>query len=182
MGDWYPVTGFYFSVRFVGGLATLASLTDSSFKEVSGLEMKVDTETITEGGVNNYLWKVPKPTEYSNLVLKRGVSPQVSLISTWVKSTMGSVLSSTISPITVIVLLMNEKSIPLSGWACMNAFPVKWKISEFDSMKNEVVIEELEFSYTHFIEIPVAALGNSITSAISAVSLRYSNNPTFYAC
>lgn len=170
MSSWYPVTGFYFSVRFVGGATTLASATDTSFKEVSGLEMKVETETINEGGVNNYAWKVPKPTTYSNLVLKRGVSPQLSIISTWVKSTMGSVLSSTISPITVIVLLMNEQSIPLSGWACMNAFPVKWKISDFDSMKNEIVIEELEFTYTYFIEIPVASLGNSITSALSAVS------------
>lgn len=169
MSDWYPVTGFYFSVKFVGGLVTLASAVDSSFKEVSGLEMNVDTEPITEGGVNNYVWKVPKPTTYSNLVLKRGVSSELSLISIWVKSTMGSVVSSTISPITVIVLLMNENSIPLSGWACMNAFPVKWKISDFDSMSNEVVIEEIEFSYTHFIEIPVALLGNSISSAVSAI-------------
>lgn len=170
MSNWYPVTGFYFSVRFVGGLATVASATDTSFKEVSGLEMKVETEPITEGGVNNYVWKTPKPTTYSNLVLKRGVSSQVSLISTWVKSTMGNVLSSTISPITVIILLMNEQSIPLSGWACMNAFPVKWKISDFDSMKNEVLIEEIEFTYTYFIEIPVASLGNSVSSAISAIS------------
>lgn len=151
-------------------MATVASATDSSFKEVSGLEMKVETETITEGGVNNYVWKTPQPTTYANLVLKRGVSSQVSLISTWVKSSMGSVFSSTLSPITVIVLLMNENSIPLSGWACVNAFPVKWKISDFDSMKNEVAIEELEFTYTHFIEIPVASLGNSISSAISAIS------------
>ncbi len=170
MSDWYPVTGFYFSVKFVGGLITLASAVDSSFKEVSGLEMNIETEPIPEGGVNNYVWKVPKPTTYSNLILKRGVSSELSLISIWVKSTMGGVVSDTISPITVIVLLMNENSIPLSGWACMNAFPVKWKISDFDSMSNEVVIEELEFSYTHFIEIPVALLGNSVSGAVSAIS------------
>ncbi len=49
-------------------------------------------------------------------------------------------------------------------------FPVKWKISDFELMSNEVVIEELEFSYTHFIEIPVALLGNSVSGAVSAIS------------
>lgn len=170
MSDWYPVTGFYFSVKFIGGLATIASATDSSFKEVSGIEMKVDTESIAEGGLNNYAWKVPKSVSYSNLVLKRGVSSEMSLISTWVKTTMGRVYSSSLSPITVLVLLMNESGVPLSGWACFNAYPVKWKISDFDSMKNEVAIEEIEFTYTHFLEVPMASLGNSVSSAVTAIS------------
>lgn len=168
--DWYPATGFYFSVSFIGGVATVASATDSSFKEVSGIEMKVNTDEIQEGGVNNYVWKVPKSVSYSNLVLKRGVMPKVSILGTWVKESIDSVYSSAMKPITVLVLLMDQDGIPLSGWAFFNAFPVKWDLSGFDSMKNEYVVESIEFSYTNFKEFPVSALGNSISSAVSMVS------------
>ena len=72
MSDWYPVTGFYFSVKFIGGLATVASATDSSFKEVSGIEMKVETDTIYEGGLNNFSWKVPKSVSLFKPCFKKG--------------------------------------------------------------------------------------------------------------
>ena len=45
---------------------------DTSFQEVSGLEVQFETEDVVEGGQNRFVHRLPTRTKYSNLLLKRG--------------------------------------------------------------------------------------------------------------
>ena len=154
-GEWYPVPGFYFKVLVVG----IAPTTDDcSFQEVSGIEVELQTENIEEGGVNSHSWNVPKGMRYSNLVLKRGVLPAVSYLSTWVQMVMASDFSDPVSPKNIVVTLNNENGIPLYAWGFANAYPVKWSIASLDSQKNDYLAESIEFQYQYFRQVPVAAL------------------------
>lgn len=160
-GEWYPVPAFFFKVLVVG----IAPTTDDcSFKEVSGIEAEMQTETIEEGGVNSYQWVVPKGMRYSNLVLKRGVMPAMSYLSTWVQMVMIGDLAEPISPKNILVSLNNEKGIPVYAWGFANAYPVKWQMDSMDSMKNEYLVESLEFQYQYFVQVPVSALTSRIAS------------------
>lgn len=153
-GDWYPVPGFYFKVMVVGIMPTTD---DCSFKEVSGIDVQMEIEAIDEGGVNSHQWNVPKGMKYSNLVLKRGVLPAMSYLSTWIQMVMSSEFTDEISPKNIVVILFNESGIPLYSWAFANAVPVKWTIDPLDAMKNEYLVESIEFQYQYFKQVPVAA-------------------------
>ncbi|MFT6844600.1 MAG: phage tail-like protein [Flavobacteriales bacterium] len=144
-GTWYPVTGFYFKVEVDG----ISDAVDNSFKEVEGLSMEMELEEFKEGG-NNQLLQVPKRMKKKNLVLKRGLVPAQSKLMTWVEKTVSSDLSSPITLKTILVKLLNEKGNPLLVWTFNNAYPIKYDLSNLDAMKNDCLVETMEFSYTNF--------------------------------
>jgi len=146
MSDEYPPVAFYFTLSFEGESG------ESSFKEVSGISMEMDTEEIAEGG-NSYKHRVPTSVKFSNLVLKRGLVPKDSAIVQWCSDTLESGLSTGITTKSITVSLLDEEANPLSTWNFQNAWPVKWSVSDFHSMNNEIAIETLEFSYSAFTKV-----------------------------
>lgn len=141
----YPLPGFYFRLTFPLELG----LADTSFKEVSGMSMEMGIEEIAEGGENRFKHRVPTGAKYQNLVLKRGVTSSISVLSLWCEATIAGGLSSKIITQTVILSLLDEDSFPIKNWSFINAWPVKWEFSPLDSMKNEILIESLELSYDY---------------------------------
>ena len=137
---WQLSVAFYFSVCIDGEIFP--------FKEVSGLNIEMELETISEGGLNEYQHQLPKQIKHGNLVLKGAKLPLDCELISWVKKTLENDFSTPIKPKSVVVALLNEKGTPLYSWTCANAFPVKWEVDALDADKNSVLIETLEFSYT----------------------------------
>ena len=48
------------------------------------------------------------------------------------------------------VMLLDENDAPLTTWHFKHAYPIKWTIGEFNSMKNELVIETVSLKYSSF--------------------------------
>ena len=69
-----------------------------------------------------------------------------------------------ISPKDIVVVLNNENGVPLYAWGFANAYPVKWVIDPLDSMKNDYLVESIEFKYQFFRQIPVAAAYNRLVN------------------
>ncbi len=139
----YPPVAFHFSVSFGadGG--------ETSFMEVSGIESRLETITIREGGENRFHHTLPVRAKYPNLVLKRGMIKDSAVIS-WCRKAIENL---DIEPITLQVILLNEVHEPLAGFNFINAYPVKWSISGLDAGRNEIVVETLELSYQYFRRI-----------------------------
>jgi phage tail-like protein len=146
MGENYPPVSFYFQLTFSG----VSGKTEASFKEVSGITMEMGIEEIAEGGVNTFKHRVPTSAKYSNIVLKRGLVAKNSALAKWCLDTLGNGLEETIETKNIIVNLMGENGKPLKSWSFVNAWPVKWVASDFNSMNNEIAIETLEFAYSYF--------------------------------
>jgi len=144
-GD-YPPVSFYFQLTFSG----VSGKTEASFKEVSGITMEMGIEEIAEGGVNTFKHRVPTTAKFSNLVLKRGLVAKNSALAKWCLDTLGNGLEETIETKNIIVNLLDENGTPLKSWSFVNAWPVKWAVSDFNSMNNEIAIETLEFAYSYF--------------------------------
>lgn len=143
---WTPPVAFYFSVKFEGYL-------EVPFQEVSGLSLEMETETIKEGGENSYSYQVPTRRKHGNLVLKRSLMPIYHLLELYIVSVLENNGSMEIPTTTVVVSLRNEYHIAMESWIILNAYPVKWSTNEFNSQKNELVIEQLELAYTNLIRI-----------------------------
>jgi phage tail-like protein len=143
----YPPAGFSFSVNLDGAASTS---TDSRFKEASGLAVEMAVEEIPEGGENRFRHRAPSGSKYNNLVLKRGLVTASQPFFLWCQQTIQNNLASPIVPKTVEVFLLDPKGNPLKKWNLVNAWPVKWSVSDFNSQESAVVIESLELSYQYF--------------------------------
>ena len=144
----YPPIGFYFQLEIPidNGHAI------ASFQEVSGLRTEIDSGEINEEGSNRFKFRLPTVPKFSNLVLKRGLVEKKSPLVSWCQETVAGGLSSQISTKSLIVKLLNDQGTILKSWNFESAWPVKWEISDLNSMSSELAIETVEFSYSYFKE------------------------------
>lgn len=142
-----PPVSFHFRVDF--GDLSGASI-DTRFQEVSGLSMELGVEEYAEGGENRFVHRLPGRAKFGNLLLKRGLFTNSALIK-WCKLAIEEFI---FQPVVVNVTLLNEKSDPLgSTYSFINAWPVKWSVSDFKAQDNSLAIETLELSYNYFTKI-----------------------------
>jgi len=138
------LTGFYFSLSFVG------LETNVAFQEVSGLSKEINVEEVVCGGENNFKYRLPTATTYQNLVLKRGVTLDNSPLLDWCSDTLDNGLAKPIVTHNIMVNLLNEEGQSCKSWTFVNAYPLKWSGSELNSEKNAVFIETIELAYHYF--------------------------------
>ena len=145
--NYIPPTGFFFSVDFYDG----STKKFSSFKEVSGLTVKVNTEDITQGGENGFKYRLPTGASYENLVLKRALNVDSSLVE-WCKDAIEN-FDFKLKTVTVKLLQLDSNSTgskPLAVWEFSDAYPVGWNLSNLDAMGNNLAIETIELAFTRF--------------------------------
>jgi phage tail-like protein len=143
--QFYPPVGFYFNVI----VDDITGVYEAGFESVSGLDVKIETETIQEGGVNQFTRKLPKGLQYSNLVLKRGLI-KGSPLMTWINKAVQNFI---FEPKRIQVNLLNEKGTPSINWSFYNAYPVSVKVSDLNSRDEKYVIETLEFAFDYYVRI-----------------------------
>ena len=142
MTAYYPPVGFHFAVDVAG----FDGSADSRFSDVSGLNSELSTEEVAEGGVNRYTQKYPVRTKYPELTLKRGLLSNSKMLA-WIASCIDDF---DIEPRNITVKLLNEEHEPLRSWHLVNAYPVKWSVSDFSATSNSVVVESIQFYYQYF--------------------------------
>jgi phage tail-like protein len=146
---YYPPPSYYFRLSFSG----LSGQSDAGFQEASGLEVEKEVEEFVCGGENRFKYRLPKQTKYGNLKLKRGFMTQSSGLAKWCSNTIESDFSTPIQPKSVMLSLLGADDKPLVSWSFVNAYPVKWSLSDFKSMENAISIESMEFAYNYFKKI-----------------------------
>lgn len=168
-----PLVGFRYEVNIIPEISdgdsnelinsslissAVSVVNKSSFSEISGVTVTLETEPVKD--LNGKLTNKPKETNYSPLVLKRGLTGAQSELMAWVIASLipeqrkkGSKNAKLIIKKTVIVNLLNDKGIPIMTWVFVGAHPTKWTMSGLKAMSNELVIEELELRYDRFYPV-----------------------------
>jgi phage tail-like protein len=142
MAGYYPPWGFYYKVEF----SISKDTNDARFQTVSGLAVEYDYESFKEGGENRFEHKLPVRTKYADMVLKRGMLTD----STVIKWFLSAFRDREFSPADINVILMNEKGDPLRTWNVAHAIPKKWQVSDMNANESSVVIETMELTYRYF--------------------------------
>lgn len=142
MTAYYPPWSFYYKVEF----SISKDANDARFQTVSGLSVEYDYESFKEGGENRFEHKLPVRTKYSDMVLKRGMLTDSSVI----KWCLDAFRDRAFRPADISVILMNEQGSALRTWNIAHAVPKKWQVSDLNANENSVVIETLELTYRYF--------------------------------
>lgn len=144
-----PIAGFHFSVIFE--LVPQFSI-DTKFQSVNGLKVTMETEPYTEGGQNRFKHSLPLRSGYQDLVLKRGLTNDLSGLSMWCSQAMEDFI---FYPANLIVSLLNENGNPVKVWYVSHAIPLSYECSDFNAEENKIVIEIITLKYDFFKEIPI---------------------------
>ncbi len=139
---YYPPVGFHFKVEF----SNAPNKSDICFQEVGGLTAELGVEQLPVGGENRFTFRLPSKASYQNLVLKRGYLTDSKLIK-WIQD---AIENFSFKPADITVSLLNEKNEPSASWEFIQAYPVKWVISDFKASENSLVVETIELVYQYF--------------------------------
>ena len=139
--DYTPPSAFYFSVKFSGFPEM-----DTSFQEVSGLKVTVNTVEKEEGGDNNYIHYLPSAPKYENMVLKRCLLNNSSL-DKWCRDALEDFK---FDPKDIQLALLGANGDILASWNIVRAIPISWELGALNSSTNELAIETLTLKYRNF--------------------------------
>ena len=131
----YPYITSLFNVEIEG-------IQEAFFKECSGLEAETEILSYEEGGVNDYIHKLPGRTKYKNVVLKRGVTD-----SGWLWEWYQKVIRGKIERKNISIVMFNSAGEEVKRWSFDRAYPVKWSGSDLKSDENAIAIETLEITH-----------------------------------
>ena len=143
MANYYPPVSFHFKVEFNG---VGKGDSDTRFQEVSGLNAQIGTEEVPVGGENRFTYRLPSRAKFGNLVLKRGMLSDSGLID-WFKH---AIEDFDFSPVDVQVSLLNENHETTASWIFLQAYPVKWVISDLKALENALAVETIELAYQYY--------------------------------
>lgn len=128
-----PYAGFAFLVEIDGLLV-------GGFSEVTGLQVETEVEEYAEGGLNEFVHRLPGRTRYpSNLVLKRGLT-DVDALWSWHQE----VVAGKVERRNGTIYLLDRQRVPAMWWDFREAYPVKWIGPELRSDSNAVAAESVE--------------------------------------
>lgn len=122
------------------------------FMEVSGLEVSIETEDVLEGGQNSFVHKLPGRMTWPNIVLKRGVTQNDSLLN-WLTKSSGEQFAAAgnkLTRSTAAITLVGPAGKRLRAWEFDGAFPIKWSGPNFSVSSTDMAMEELEISHHGF--------------------------------
>jgi phage tail-like protein len=145
--NFYQTVNFHFSVQFA---LSSAKKVDVKFQSVTGLDATVETESIKEGGENQFEHVIPTRRKFGPLTLKRGLlKPEDSGLTAWLQKAFDNGNFEVIP--TVQINLLDEEHQPLMYWVVNNVWPRSWKVGELNAERGEVLIETLELNYNRLL-------------------------------
>ncbi|HCF3047448.1 phage tail protein [Pseudomonas aeruginosa] len=130
----------FLATFFIKGLP---SPMDVRFSRISGLGRELQVTGLREGGDNLGMVNLAERVTHGTLVLERGVA-KATPVTRMFDQVLGQFASSYLS---VVILLLDNRSIPVCSWTMTDALPVKWQTGQLDASGSSVLIDTLELAY-----------------------------------
>lgn len=136
-----PVVSHRFMVNFLFNKIPLPL--DIAFQRVSGLSRELEVSQHREGGENvRNLWLAEK-VNHGSLLLERGVMDASALTNQFDRV----LRRESTQWANIVILLLDEASLPATTWTLSHALPVRWQVGDLDATSNTVLINSLELRY-----------------------------------
>lgn len=129
------------------------------FSECTGLEMSLRVEEYREGGRNSEVLQFPTRTEWSHIILKKGIGAGTALWD-WSNSFMEGKGKRRDGVIT----LLNDLHLPNNIWYFRRGLPLKYSAPGMNAAQGTVAIESVEIVHEGIYQVPFVGLGTAVVS------------------
>jgi phage tail-like protein len=154
----YPFTAFRFAV-VIDLAAPPPGLTNpicnAAFAECDGLEMTIEPKSVREGGSNRQQIHLVGPVSYSQLTLRRGMTPNMDLWTWFVAAATPGRLSTALAH----VALWDADGTPKVTFELRDCFPIKLRGPALNAKEGQVAIEEMQLAYRQLDIRPATGSG-----------------------
>jgi phage tail-like protein len=144
-----PYRKFAFTVEIDG-------MQVAGFRKASGLSVEMQPEEYREGGVNDYVHKLPGQYTHRNLVLERGLTESTKLWD-WVEGVRTgefyAASSKRARKDVTVTLRAGYNASASKAWQFRNAYPVTWEGPELAADaggSSAVAVQRVEFAHEGF--------------------------------
>ena len=131
------------SLRFK---VTIDDVNLGSWTKCDGLGVEYEVMEYQEGGMNDYVHRLPGRRKYQNVKLTRSLDKDSANVATWV-SKMGNKLSRSNAEIAVL----DPGGEVVAKWDLHGAYPVKWTGPSLDATGAQIANETLEIAHNGFL-------------------------------
>src|SRR6266700_3975165 len=133
----------------------IQGLSVAAFTVCAGLEMSVKFDEVREGGLNEYVLKLPGRVEYGNLILKHGYVPMsgagpgqgLSEFFNWCQSAFNRATHTIERHDVTLTLYGQGQTGRIFAGTFVGSYPVKWSGPAFKAGDNAIAIESLELAH-----------------------------------
>ena len=133
-------------LRFVAEVDLADGTKLGAWQKVEGLSVEYEIHEYKEGGVNDYIHRLPTRAKYVNVKLTRPITPETAKVAAWVSkvSTTGERTQARIS-------VKDAAGTEIAAWTLEAVFPAKWTGPTLDVTTNAVAQEVLELAHHGFL-------------------------------
>ena len=134
-----PLAAFRFMVE-------CNNVVSAYFTECTGLKAEVEVFEYQEGGMNDYIHKLPGRRKWTNIVLQRGVTFSLDLWDWYQDIVAGNPAQR--QNLSIILFSPDRKN--SMRWNVTGAYPIYWEGPAMKSDGNTVTVEKLELAHNGF--------------------------------
>jgi phage tail-like protein len=131
-----PEASFYFALE-------IDNIEIANFLECSGLKTTTEVFEIEEGGNNQFTHKLPGRTTWENIILKYGVTADISMLS-WRNEILQGHLGNRRNG---AVIMKDRKGSTVRRYTFVKAWAVSWEGPAFNAANAEIAIETMELAH-----------------------------------
>jgi phage tail-like protein len=138
-------------LRFVAEVDLSDGTKLGAWQKVEGLTVEYEIHEYKEGGLNEYIHRLPTRAKYQNVKLTRPVTPDSAKVAEWISqvSTTGARTQARIS-------VKDAAGTEIVAWTLEGVFPARWSGPTLDVGQNQVAVETLELAHHGFLSTPAA--------------------------
>jgi len=134
----------------------------ASFTECTGLDVQIDKEVFSEGGVNEEQRVLLKQVKFGEITLKRGMTDDLTFWE-WINKILEP--GERVERRTISILTFNQAGETMQCWTLKGTVPVGWKTPSLQADSTSVAIEELTLAFEGLkVE---ASSGGGVTAPVS---------------
>jgi phage tail-like protein len=111
-----------------------------------GLTVEYDIYEYKEGGVNEYIHRLPGRAKYQNIKLTRPVTKDTAKVGVWLSN-----LTPDLPRTTMKISVTDEAGTEIAAWSLDAVIPIRWTGPTLDVAQSSVATESLELAHNGFL-------------------------------
>jgi phage tail-like protein len=139
----FPEPGL--ALRF---LVTIDSENLGFWTKCEGLVVEWELHEYKEGGLNEFVHRLPGRTKYSNIKLTRTLNPLSAQVAAWMSKAKGPAAGHTAE-----IRVLDTEGATVASWNVVDVFPVRWSGPNLDINGRDVANETLELAHNGFTAV-----------------------------
>ena len=118
-----------------------------NWTKCEGLTVEYQVHEYSEGGLNEFVHRLPGRAKYQNIKLTRPVDATSAAVASWVASVEAAGKRATAQ-----IAVLDPEGTRVAAWDLMDVFPVRWSGPNLDIDTAKVATETLELAHNGFLE------------------------------